>query len=67
MSVHVEEWVTEHGRALGDSSKQDFEADHAMFAKLWSGFVVGDEDSAVFLDNGLKAGLIFNSNNTSAK
>ena len=67
MSEHVVEWVRRHGRALGEDSEQAVEAAHAIFAALWVSFCVKDDESAVYLVNGLKAILKFNADNTNAK
>ena len=66
MSVHVEEWVDTHRRAMGEDSEQALEASHGRFEKLWASYQVRDEDSDAFLQNGLAAGLQFNADNTNA-
>ena len=66
ISVHVEEWVDTHRRAIGEDMEQVLEASHGRFEKIWESYQVRDEDSDAFLHNGLAAGLHFNSDNTIA-
>ena len=51
---------------MGEDSEQALEASHGRFEKLWESYQVRDEDSDAFIQNGLAAGLRFNSNNTNA-
>ena len=66
MAEHVLDWVDKHGRALGEESEQAVEAAHATFDTLWESFIVNDEASDIFLTNGCKALLKFNSDQTNA-
>ena len=66
MAEHVLDWVERHGRALGQESEQAVEAAHASFDTLWESFIVKDEASDMFLINGCKALLKFNSDQTNA-
>ena len=66
MSEHVVEWADKHGRALGQESEQAVEAVHAIFDALWDSFIVTDDESLIFLVNGLKAILKFNADQTNA-
>lgn len=66
MAEHVLDWVDRHGRALGEESEQAVEAAHATFDTLWESFIVNDEASDIFLTNGCKALLKFNSDQTNA-
>ena len=66
MAEHVLDWVDRHGRALGEESEQAVEAAHATFDTLWESFIVKDEASDIFLTNGRKALLKFNSDQTNA-
>ena len=63
MAVHIEEWVETHGRAMGEDSEQSVEASHGRFSKLWESYIVRDETSHAFMQNGLAVGLHFNADN----
>ena len=67
MEDHMVQWVDKHGRALGEESEQAVEAIHATFATLWQSFLVKDDDSDVYLVNGLKAILKFNADQTNSQ
>ena len=67
MADHVIEWVSKHGRALGEEGEQAVEAVHASFDALWHSFTVKDDESDIFLINGRKAILKFNADQTNSK
>ena len=59
--------VTFQTRQSGCYSEQAVEAIHATFATLWQSFLVKDDDSDVYLVNGLKAILKFNADQTNSQ
>ena len=57
---HVEDFIEEVGRPLGEYSEQELESSHSKFAQIWSRFKVKQLKSAAFPPHYLKAVLTFN-------
>lgn len=58
---HVEDFIEEVGRPLGEYSEQELESSHSKFAQIWSRFKVKQLTSEHFPPSYLKAVLTFNS------
>lgn len=67
IAEHVIVWAEKHGRALGEDSEQAVEAVHSIFDELWDSFLVKDDESQVYLVNGLRAILKLNADQTNSK